>query len=66
MDPLGFDVMHVYGLTETYGHIFEIRIENNVKEILDKLIVTEEAVVSYSFWRCSNGSVEYDGQCTKR
>ena len=22
MEKLGFEVMHVYGLTETYGHIF--------------------------------------------
>ena len=24
MDSLGFEVMHVYGLTETYGHIFNV------------------------------------------
>ena len=23
MDNLGFEVMHVYGLTETYGHILQ-------------------------------------------
>ncbi len=57
MDSLGFDVMHVYGLTETYGHILQCawneewnNLEKNVKnEIKARQGVrypnTEETVV---------------------
>ena len=35
MDNLGFDVMHVYGLTETYGHILQCA-WNEEWDVLDK------------------------------
>jgi len=35
MDNLGFDVMHVYGLTETYGHMLQCA-WNEAWDVLDK------------------------------